>query len=66
MLTAKVDSLVKILDNMGSLNFISNPTLNCDFCGGAHMNANCTNIEQAQFMANFNRRSQQNNPYSNT
>ena len=66
MLTAKVDSLVKILENMGNLNSISNPTLNCDFCGGAHMNVNCINVEQAQFITNFNKQPQQSNPYSNT
>ena len=38
MLNAKVDSLVKMMGNMGQLNSISNPTLTCDFCGGAHMN----------------------------
>ena len=55
MLTTKVASLVKMLGNMGNLNFVSNPILNGDFCGGAHMNANCINVEQAQFMTNFNR-----------
>ena len=58
MLTKKVDLLVKIQGNMGNLNFVANPTLNCDFCGGAHMNANCINVEQAQFMTNFNRQPQ--------
>ena len=29
------------------------------------MNDNCTNIEQAQYMGNFNRQLQQSNPYSN-
>ena len=51
---------------MGNLNYVSNPTLNCDYCGGAHMNDNCTNVEQAQFMTNFNRQQQQSNPFSNT
>ena len=46
-LTAKVDLFVKMLGNMGNLNYVSNPTLNGNFCGGAHMNANCINIEQA-------------------
>ena len=55
-----------MMDNMGQLNSISNPTLTCDFCGGSHMNDNCTNIEQAQYMGNFNRQPQQSNPYSNT
>ena len=32
MLTAKLDSIVKMLGNMGNLNYVSNPTLNCDFC----------------------------------
>ena len=46
ILTAKVESLVKMLDNMGNLNSLSTPTMNCDFCGGAHMNTNCINVEQ--------------------
>ena len=66
MFNAKLDSLVKILGSMGTSNSVSNPTLNCDFCGGAHMNDNCTNVEQAQYMANFNRKPHQSNPYSNT
>ena len=67
MLNAKVDSLVKMFGNMGHLNYISNFTLNCSFCGGAHMNTDCTNVEQTQYMTNFNRQQpQQSNPYSNT
>ena len=66
MLNAKVDSLVKMMGNMSQLNSISNPTLTCDFCGGAHMNDNCTNIEQAQYMDIFSRQPQPSNPYSNT
>ena len=65
ILTAKVESLVKILGNMRNLNSISNPTLNYDFYGGAYMNANCINVEQSQFMTNFNRQPQQSNTYSN-
>ena len=66
MLTEKVESLVKMLSNMSNLNSLSNPTLNDDFCGGVHMNANCINVEQAQFITNFNSHPQQSNPYSNT
>ena len=56
MLTEQVASLVKMMGNMGrQLNSISNPTLTCDFCEGAHMNVDCINIEQAQFMINFNK-----------
>ena len=67
MLTEQVASLVKMMSNMGrQLNSISNPILTCEFCGGAHINANCINIEQAQFMTNFNRQPQQSNPYFNT
>ena len=47
------------------LNSISNPALTCNFCGGSHMNDNCTNIEQVQYMDNFNRQPQQSNLYSN-
>ena len=47
MLTKKVDSLVKMLGNMGNMNSLSNPTLNRDFCGGVHMNVNCINVVQS-------------------
>ena len=55
MLTEQVASLVKMMGNMGQLNSISNPILTCDFGRGSYMNNNCSNIEQAQYMGNFNR-----------
>ena len=66
MLTTQVELLVKMMGNMGQLNSNSNPTFTSDFCGGSYMNDNCTNIEQAQYMGNFNMQPQQSNPYSNT
>ena len=41
MLNAKVDSLVKILGKLGTVNVISNFVLSCDWCGGTHMSSNC-------------------------
>ncbi|XP_038978816.1 uncharacterized protein LOC120109139 [Phoenix dactylifera] len=63
MLNAKVDSLVKIFGKLGNVNSISSPVLSCDCCGGAHMSSDCM---QVQFVSNYNRQQQQNNPYSNT
>lgn len=34
MLNAKVDSLIKMFDKLGNMNFISSPVLSCDCCGG--------------------------------
>ncbi|XP_038976653.1 uncharacterized protein LOC120107448 [Phoenix dactylifera] len=63
MLNAKVDSLVKMFGKLGNVNSISSPVLSCDCCGGAHMSSDCM---QVQFVSNYNRQQQQNNPYSNT
>ena len=56
MLNAKVDSLVKIFGNLGNINYVSNPILICDCCGGAHMSFGWTPVEQAQFVSNFNKK----------
>ncbi|XP_038976409.1 uncharacterized protein LOC113461320 [Phoenix dactylifera] len=63
MLNAKVDSLVKMFGKLGNVNSVSSPVLSCDCCGGAHMSSD---YMQVQFVSNYNRQQQQNNPYSNT
>ena len=65
MLNAKMDSLVRMFGKVGSANVVSNPILICENCEGVHMSIKCMQVENAQFVANFNRL-YQNKPYSNT
>ena len=54
MLNAKIDSLVKMFGKMDTVNTISISVF-CDNCGGSHMSFECMQVEQAQFVSNFNR-----------
>ena len=49
---------------MSNVSHVARVDMSCNWCGGAHLSDECTNIEQAQFVSNYNRA--QNNPYSNT
>ncbi|XP_048492988.1 uncharacterized protein LOC125493566 [Beta vulgaris subsp. vulgaris] len=64
MLNAKVDNLVNLFTKMSNVNSMST-TMPCNLCGGAHLTAECANVEQAQYVSNFNKHPQ-NDPYSNT
>ncbi|XP_057246916.1 uncharacterized protein LOC130589365 [Beta vulgaris subsp. vulgaris] len=64
MLNAKVDNLVNLFTKMSNVNSVST-TIPCNMCGGAHLSGECANVEQAQYVSNFNRHPQ-NDPYSNT
>ncbi|XP_057250798.1 uncharacterized protein LOC104886473 [Beta vulgaris subsp. vulgaris] len=64
MLNAKVDNLVNLFTKMSNVNSVST-TMPCNLCGGAHLTNECINVEQAQFVSNFNR-PPNNDPYSNT
>ena len=55
MLKAKVDFLVKVFCKLDNVNFVSSPVLSCNCCVRAHMSSDCTQIEQAQFVSNFNK-----------
>ncbi|KMT17457.1 hypothetical protein BVRB_2g037950 [Beta vulgaris subsp. vulgaris] len=49
---------------MSNVNSMST-TMPCNLCGGAHLTTECANVEQAQYVSNFNKHPQ-NDPYSNT
>lgn len=68
MLNAKVDNLVKMFGKLGSVNSVSNSNaiVNGGWSGESHINSDCLQFEQAQFVTNFSRQQQQNNPYTNT
>ena len=68
MLNAKVDNLVKMFGKLGNVNAINsnfNSANNCDWHENAYLGSDCMQVEQAQYISNFNRQNQQNDPYSN-
>ncbi|XP_052188365.1 uncharacterized protein LOC127798771 [Diospyros lotus] len=69
MLNAKVDNLVKIFGKLGNGNAVysnSNSASNCDWYENSHLGSDCMQVEQAQYISNYNMQNQQNNPYSNS
>lgn len=51
----KVDNLAKIFTKMNNVSHVSTSDMSCSWCGGAHLNGECTNTEKAQFVSNYNR-----------
>ncbi|KAL2922137.1 UDP-3-O-acylglucosamine N-acyltransferase [Bienertia sinuspersici] len=47
---------------MSNVSHVSSINMSCNWCGGAHLSGECTNMEQAQFVSNYNH--SQNDPYS--
>ena len=65
MLSAKIDTLTNMFGKLNTANAMANVALYCENCGGSHNSAECMQVENAQFVSNFNR-PQQANPFSNT
>ena len=63
LLNAKIDNLAKMFGNGVNVNAVNDFVSTCDNCGGNHANYECLQVEQANFLSNFNRQ-QNNNPYS--
>ncbi|XP_048499890.2 uncharacterized protein LOC125497367 [Beta vulgaris subsp. vulgaris] len=57
MLNAKVDNLVNLFTKMSNVNSVST-IIPCNMCAGAHLSGEYANVEQAQYVSNFNRHPQ--------
>ncbi|XP_052177527.1 uncharacterized protein LOC127791584 [Diospyros lotus] len=68
MLNAKVDNLVKMFGKLGNVNAVYsnfNSASNCYWYENSHLDSDSMQVEQAQYILNYNMQNQQNNPYSN-
>ena len=68
MLSAQMNNMMQMLRRQtgcGPSSSINASVACCSICGGEHDPNKCVDVEQAQFVNNYDR-NDQNNPYSNT
>ena len=62
---AQLNNVVRLLSKSGIGSSSNVNAICCSICGAAHEDGFCSNLEQVQYLNNYNR-PPQNNPYSNT